>query len=541
MIEFKCGCQFEENNKGLPIFAPYFDKIRLTCPDTWELISSGNTKGVFQLDSQLGQSLSSKAQPHDMNELADLTAILRPGCMDSLVEGKTLTNHYIDRKHGRDEVKYFHPALEPILRATYGILVYQEEALHIAKDIAGYNLSEAEILRKAIGKKKVELMAKVKAQFLDKIEAHQIVTREEGQEIFSWIEASQRYAFNYIHAVSYAHNGYLTAFAKTHFPPAFFTAWLRHAKGKIKPADEIEELVNNARLMDIDIMPPSILYMNKSFKIFDGSPRYGLMNVKGVGESAYLQLKNKIRKEKYDLTQFSWDQFLMKLGRHVRKDSLEGFIKAGALDCFNVSRTKMMYDFALYRDFRKHDHKFLEEGNFPTLENGLESILKDKIPNERRTAHTNKFIDLFKGALVALNKPPYDLIDLPSWKAKQEREYLSVELTCTEIDEYDTTQANCTCREFIKGFQSPSIAIAVKVNDVREWTIKRGKNKGGKMAFLKVSDGTCSLDNATVFSQTWDKCKNVLAKDSILLLRGNRDENQGSFLVKSAQKLTQAI
>ncbi len=541
MIEFDCGCKFTKKENGCPLFEPYLDKIRLTCPHTWDMIASGNTKGVFQLDSNLGQSLSKKSGPHKMDELSDLMAILRPGCMDSIVDGKSLTQHYIDRKHGRDEVTYLHPALEPILKTTYGIMVYQEEALGIARDIAGYNLQEAELLRKAIGKKKVELMAKVKTEFLEKTKEYNIVNKEEGEEIFSWIEKSQRYSFNKSHSMSYAHNGYLTAFAKAHFPIAFFTSWLKHATGKQKPAEEVEELVNNARLMDIDVMPPSLPYLNRSFKIVDGCPRYGMTNIKGVGRSAFDQVLNKIKKEKYDLAKFTWDQFLMKLGRHMRKDCFEGFILAGALDYLKVPRNKMIYDFALYRDFRKHDREYLEEKNFNSFKDGITSILKDKIPNERRTAWTNKFIDLFNGALVALDKPPYSLVDLPSWKAKQERDYLSVELTCTEIDEYDTTQANCTCREFIQGFASPSIAIAIKVNSVREWTVKRGKNKGSKMAFLKVSDGTCSLDNATVFSNSWDKLKKVLITDSILLLRGTRDEDQGSFLVKNAQKLTSAI
>lgn len=198
----------------------------------------------------------------------------------------------------------------------------------------------------------------------------------------------------------------------------------------------------------------------------------------------------------------------------------------------------MLFDLELYREFRDSDRKYLETVQRKTFKGGVEDILTKKIPNERRTAHTDRFIELMHSTMSALDSPPYELVDRPKWRAKQEREYLSVELTCTEIDEYDTSDANCTCRDYIKGFNSKSIAIAVKVNDVREWTIKRGKSKGQTMAFLKVSDGTCALDNVTMFSDAWEKHSKDVSRDSILLLRGSRDQNRGSFLVKRVQKLT---
>ena len=134
--------------------------------------------------------------------------------MEAIVDGKSLTNHYIDRKHGREPVEYFHPALEQSLKETFGILVYQEQSMQIAQEIAGFNLQEADILRKAIGKKKTDVMAQVKTSFLQKAEEKGIVTKEQAEEIFSWIEKSQRYSFNKSHAVSYAFNAYLSAYAK---------------------------------------------------------------------------------------------------------------------------------------------------------------------------------------------------------------------------------------------------------------------------------------------------------------------------------------
>ena len=162
---FECGCKFEVHSGDI-IYDPNIETLPLSCEHTWDMISEGNTKGVFQLESQLGRSMSEKVKPRNIEELSDLIAIIRPGCMEAIVDGKSLTQHYIDRKHGIDPVEYFHGALEPILSSTYGILVYQEQALLIARDIGGFDLQEADILRKAIGKKNVSLMAELRNQFI---------------------------------------------------------------------------------------------------------------------------------------------------------------------------------------------------------------------------------------------------------------------------------------------------------------------------------------------------------------------------------------
>ena len=125
MKTFACGCKFDVVNNHI-VYNPNIEHLPLDCGDTWDLICEGNTKGVFQLESQLGRSMSERVKPRNMEQLSDLVAIIRPGWMEAIVDGKSLTNHYIDRKHGIDPVEYFHDALEPILKSTHGILVYQE-------------------------------------------------------------------------------------------------------------------------------------------------------------------------------------------------------------------------------------------------------------------------------------------------------------------------------------------------------------------------------------------------------------------------------
>ena len=539
-IEYPCGCKFKKNEQGLPIFNPNIEDMPLDCERTWDMICEGNTKGVFQLESQLGQSKAREVKPRSVEELSDLIAIIRPGCGDAIVKGKSLTMHYIDRKSKKDPVEYFHDDLEPVLKSTYGILVYQEQAMQIAQLVAGFSLQQADNLRKAIGKKKVDLMAQVKEEFFAGAKEVGKFTEEEAEEIFSWIEKSQKYSFNKSHSVSYAYNGYQTAYAKAHFPRAFFTSYLRHADGKPKPFAEISHLVNNARLMDIDVIPPSIKNLNAEFKLIDNKPTFGLVNVKSVGQSVYDQLHGYITTNEINVEDMGWEEFLMRLGRFIKSNSFESMIKAGVFDCYGMHRSKMLYDFNIYKDIKDKDKKFLSEDKSKTFKEGLERLIDD-IKTRRRTAWTDKNIEFVKSSIMTLESPPYELVDKWSWRAKQERDLLGIELTCSEIDEYDTIDANCTCREYVKGFECKTIAIAAQITDIREWKIKSGSNKGAVMAFLKISDNTCCLDSVTAFSEDWKIIKSKVSIGKVLLFRGNRDKKKGSFLLKSVQKLNQCI
>jgi DNA polymerase-3 subunit alpha len=268
------------------------EHIDLNCKRTWSMISDGNTKGCFQLESRLGQSMAKKLKPENIEQLSALISIMRPGCLEAYRDGKSVSNHYIDKKNQNEAVDFFHPALETILGNTYGEMVYQEQAMQICQKIANFDLTEADQLRKAIGKKKPEEMVKIKKLFLHKSEASGMLTKEQSEELFGWIEKSQRYSFNKSHAISYAYNAYLSAYAKAHFPVAFFASYLKFAKDKIDPLREIQELVSNANEMDIIVKKPSILKPKKAFFIddIDNSICFGLTNIKSLGDSVYEKL-----------------------------------------------------------------------------------------------------------------------------------------------------------------------------------------------------------------------------------------------------------
>ena len=544
MLKFKCGCEFDQDENGKTIFDPDISKLNMDCQATWDIICDGNTKGVFQLESQLGRSLAAQTKPRNIAELSDLIAIMRPGCLEAIVNGKSLTMHYIDRKHKRDSIEYFHESLESILGSTYGILVYQEQAILIATEIAGFDLQEADILRKAIGKKKTDVMAQVKTSFLEKAEAKGIVTKEQAEEIFSWIEKSQRYSFNKSHSVSYAYNAYLTAYAKGHFPHEFFTSYLKKAVGKPDTFMEVQELVNNAKIMGIHVMPPSVTKMNEEFKLIGDNPTYGMTNVKGVGSSVFLKMKADMEKNGIDPEECDWDCFLLLVSPYVNKKAFLNLILAGCFDSFKITRSKMQHQYSIIKELSKREMTWLTAYKSSNPDKSVKECLlkmvevsdcKDKKRPIFRKDRTPVVIDL----IDAYENPGYELYDSPSWLAKQEEELLGIALTCNKVDEYDTSRSNCTCKEFLDGFQTQNgIYLAVQVDTVREWTIKKGRAKGQKMGFLTVSDTSCSIDNVTAFSDEWEKYRKLLHEGNTVLLRGVKDKNRGSFLIKKVEQLT---
>lgn len=200
--EFPCGCRFPIREDLPPVNGHKaieydMDNVSLDCSAVWGLLSTGRTKGVFQLESNLGRHWAKRLKPENIEHLSALTAILRPGCLKSQSEdGVSMTELYCRRKNGEAETVYVHPSLESILGSTYGILVFQEQAMQIAQELAGFNLQEADVLRKAIGKKSTELMSQIRVTFAEKAKGAGVVDEETAQAIFENIQKSQRYSFN---------------------------------------------------------------------------------------------------------------------------------------------------------------------------------------------------------------------------------------------------------------------------------------------------------------------------------------------------------
>jgi len=476
-------------------------------------------------------------------------------CLEAIREGKSVTEHYIDRKNGVEPVEYFHPSLENALSATYGEMVYQEQAMQIARDIAGFNLQQADILRKAIGKKKPEIMAKVKVEFLEGCEKTGIVTKEEAEEIFGWIEKSQRYSFNKSHSVSYAINGYLSAYAKAHFPRVFFTSYLRYSQEKQRPQDEVYELAQNARMMDIDIYPPNFIHLNKYFRLFDRQIFFGFSDIKGIGESVFDKMikrcgeaEKKLNKGRAD---WSWLQFLIFLSQYATSTAIRATISAGALNYMGVSRTKMLYEYEIYSKLSGREQKWVEnlyldhnntDPDGLTSPNNLEDILELMVMSDagrNGACATAKRRDKVAGLLNALREPPHSMEDMPEWITSIEENLLGIPLTCTSVDSCNTMAANCTCRDFIKGTngQQGVVILACQIDAIKEIQTKKGKAPGKHMAFLTVSDSSGMLDSVVAFPQQWKEHKSVLTERNTVMLSGKRGKEKDSLVIQKVWQI----
>jgi DNA polymerase-3 subunit alpha len=350
----KCGCQFPINEKYLekrkrPLewyidnnFIPPVDfdveNIPIDCPAVWNIMAEGLTKGIFQLESSLGKAWTKNLKPTCIEHISALGALLRPGCLHSIDKkyGCSLTELYCKRKNGELPVEYMHECLRPVLETTYGVLSYQEQAMELTRIIAGFNLQEADMLRKAIGKKLPEEMAKVEIMFYEGAAKCKVVPEEMYREIFGWIKESQRYSFNKAHSLSYGINGYRSAYCKAHFPVQFFTSFLRQAKEKPKPLEEIKELVNEAKIMGIEILTPDLRSLKSSFHMEENEKiRFGLADIKGIGHAQVEKIKQVILTAEMQygkkVEDLSWYDFLVIVSPKISSTATEQLIKVGAL------------------------------------------------------------------------------------------------------------------------------------------------------------------------------------------------------------------
>jgi DNA polymerase-3 subunit alpha len=530
-FKYSCGCSFplaQENQQSKIVFDSAIEHISLDCSRTWDLISDGNTKGIFQLESRLGRSIAKKLKPENIEQLSALIAILRPGSLEAIRDGKSVTNHYIDKKNGQESLDYFHKALEPILKTTYGEMIYQEQAMEIAKVIAGFNLQEADMLRKAIGKKKPEEMAKVKSKFLEGSQKLNIVNSDEADQIFGWIEKSQRYSFNKSHSVSYAVNAYLSAYAKAHFPKIFFASYLRFAKDKIDPQAEIKELVQNAREMDIDVNIPDIRNLNELFILKNDKIYFGLTDIKGVGKSVFDKLIS--LSKTIDLQKANWLQYVTLILPHLNSTATKALIQSGALSHLNMSRNKMLFEYNIISLLTKKELEFIVL-NMNRLHGVIDSLqlLLEEMP--RLNKNRKRVIE---DSVYSLNFPPYSLDDSPEWLADSEDTLLGCSITCSKIDMYDISMTNITCKELKTTVMKDNLILGGEIDNINVTKTKTGKTAGQEMAFVTMVDQTGSVDSVVFFPEKYKEYKNILFLGNIIIVKGSKSKNGDGIIVEKA-------
>lgn len=297
------------------------ENIPIDDKKTFELLASGQTEGLFQLNGSGMTAFLKQLKPTTIHDINAMVALYRPGPMQFIPL-------YIERKHEPRKVKYLDPALEPILKQTYGVLVYQDDLLMISINIAGYSWGEADKFRKAVGKKIPEEMAKQKETFIAGCVSHSKWPLKKAEELWAWIEPFAAYGFNKAHSASYGRVAYQTAYMKANFPTEYMTAILSAESGDV---EKIAEIVHECKNMNIDVLPPNI---NESFKMFtyidEKTIRFGLYTIKNLGSDIGEAIIEERKKKGRFL---SIGNFLDRVRhKNLNKKSLEALVKSGAMD-----------------------------------------------------------------------------------------------------------------------------------------------------------------------------------------------------------------
>ncbi len=466
---------------------------------TFELLKRCETTAIFQLESRGMKDLIRRLQPDCFEEIIALVALFRPGPLQS-----GMVDDFIDRKHGRAQVEYLHPDLTTVLKPTYGIILYQEQVMQIAQVLAGYSLGEADLLRRAMGKKKPEEMAKQREIFL-KGAAKNKVENKTAAHIFDLMEKFAGYGFNKSHSAAYALLSYQTAWLKTHYPGAFMAAVL---SSDMDNTDKVVGLIDECKQMRLKIIFPDL---NQSFYKFtaldDHTILYGLGAIKGVGQAAIENIVNERQSKPYhSLFDFCQRQDLKKINRRV----LEALIRSGAMDGFNSSRANLFHSIDKAITYAEQQAKNVSSGQSDLFSMGqkTQSMEVDYVASKDWDEHT-----LLQGEKETLGL------------------YLSghpLDFYRREIDQFTTTNL-----ARLNPTSNQSIVIAGLVVAIRTMMTKKQE----RMAFVTLDDGSGRVEIA-IFADLYQEYRPLIIKDHILIVEGNVsvDNYSGGYRM-SAKKL----
>lgn len=511
---------------------------------TWDLFKQGKTKGVFQLESNLGRSWSKKLAPENIEELAALIALIRPGCLKAVIDGKSMTQRFVDRKHKLEDVSYLDESLEEILKPTYGVLVYQEQSMRIAQKLAGFNLKKADDLRKAIGKKKADLMAAIRDDFITGCREVGLVNEETASEIFGWIEKSSRYSFNKSHAVAYAVDSFWSAWYKANHVREFFLSYLYHASEKQDPHQEIYELVNEAKLFDIEVKIPKLNEFSNKVYLTSDSIAFGVKDVKGLtgvtGDKVLDAISEASELCGKSPKDFNWMDVLVYIAPKINSTAFKSLASIGffSTTSTNVSRNKALYEYLITRELTKSESKWVTDNYGSKKWESLYDCLIDLSPTKKRGGGTSREqrSQVILNEADLLKNPPYDLSDDPAWIIEQETKFLGCPVSLAKVESSDTSSANTTCLDVLNGKTGKDICIAANVNRVNNHKVKKGKTKGKLMSFLTIEDSSCSLDSVVIFPEAREKYQYVIYEGNNLLLCGEVEKNN-SFIVNKVHEI----
>ncbi|MCX7990656.1 MAG: DNA polymerase III subunit alpha [Proteobacteria bacterium] len=488
-------------NRGIKID---IDALDLKDPKVYELLSQGDTTGVFQLESSGMKEYLRKLKPTVFEEIIAMNALYRPGPL-----GSGMVESFILRKHGKEKVDYDFPELKDILSDTYGVIVYQEQAMQIASRIGGFSKGEADNLRKVISKKKVSELPKIKEEFLKRA-VEKGFERGKAEKLFEKIEKFGEYGFNKSHSAAYALVAYQTAYLKAYYPAEFISSLMNI---EIDKSERIVVYINECKKKGIEVLPPDINESLESFTVTkDGKIRFGLTAIKNVGKSAVLDIleerKNGIFKDFVD--------FLKRIsGRKINKSVIESLIKSGAMDCLGGHRGQLLEHYEAILDK-------LSQRKGKSQPGMMNIFFEDEVVEE------NIFLpdspELSRSQILSFEK---DVLGFyfsghPLLDYQEQIESLS-DVTVSKIHNYENNR---------------SVSIVGSVLTLSEKKIKKNNRK---FAILNFEDLTGNIEVA-VYSEPYEKYKKILFSDKPIYIKGfvSKEDNKTKIIANVIMSIEEA-
>lgn len=486
--------------------APPFSITSLPFTDakTFALISSGQTAGVFQLESAGMRDLLTGLRPDRFEDIIASIALYRPGPMDLIPD-------FIKRKQGKVPLTYEVPALEAILAETYGVIVYQEQVMAIANRVAGFSLGQADILRRAMGKKKPEEMAKLRAQFLEGAKQHTL-TEKKAEKLFDLIQKFAGYGFNKSHAAAYAVVTYQTAYLKAHYPDAFMAALLTSEMGN---TDKIVRYIAECRDLAITVLPPDVNESGKDFSVVPEGIRFGLAAIKNVGGGAI----EAIMAAREDSGPFaSFFDFCHRVDlRKVNKRALECLVKAGAFDSTGARRAQLA----------------------AVLDRTVDQALAAQQAESHGQTSIFAAFESQDGPASPRGRLPFDesLPDMPEWDESQllkcEKELIGFYITSHPLVRYADAVArfSTTSTEQLSEItETTEIKLCGLVGTVKQTLTK----KGDRMAYLTLEDLTGTVE-VIVFPDLYKTASALLTPETAVQITGALDRGDKATRIKATK------
>ncbi len=485
----------KESGKKLDI-----NRLPMDDPKTYRLLSSGRTTGVFQLESSGMREILVKMQPNRFEDLIALVALYRPGPL-----GSGMVDNFIKGKKGEIEIRYEIPQLKEILDETYGVILYQEQVMRIANQLAGFSMGQADVLRKAMGKKLVDKMAEMGEEFV-KGAVKNGISEQKARKLFEMMSFFAEYGFNKSHSAAYAYLSYQTAYLKAHFPVEFLAA-------NLSEEDKTEKIVlfiNECKAMGIEVLPPDVNLSGRNFKVVNGAIRFGLDKIKGVGAAAVDEILRARESGRFQ----SIEDFLERIdSRRVNRKVLESLVKAGAFDSL-VKASSPEHKRAMAMDM-------------------IESLLG------RRSSGPSLFGDADDGVSPTGDIKPWSIDELLQF----EKDSLGFYITGHPLSKYSRY---LRLAGIISTDQIDDVAdgTEVKIGGViSELSRKTTKDKGSSMAIFLLEDEKGFIE-CIAFPDIYQEHRALLKKNSMVLLRATLDKNEekgNKLLVRDVMPLEEGI